>query len=98
MDAVPKQVIESRSSPVEQPPCVSLRFRGKEGLRPYVQSVHLIARGQKLDRFVVRRDVYGTTQYHLTITEEGTTVAVEVVARLADSTARGQATVSRRIH
>ena len=63
-----------------------------------VQSVHLIARGQKLDKFVVRRNVRGATQYHVTITEEGTEVAVEVIARLADSAARGQATVCRRIH
>ena len=66
-----------------------------EGLE--IQSVSLVARGQKLDKFVVRRTVCGTTQYHITITEEGTEVAVEAVARLPDASAHGQATLCRRI-
>ena len=62
-----------------------LEFPRTAGKDLEVQSLHLIARGQKLDKFVVRRNVRGTTQYHITITEEGTEVAVEVIARLADS-------------
>ena len=65
-----------------------LEFPRTAGKDLEVQSLHLIARGQKLDKFVVRRNVRsGTTQYHITITEEGTEVAVEVIARLADSAA-----------
>jgi alpha-L-fucosidase len=61
-----------------------------------VQSVRLMVRGQKLDKFVVRRTVRGTSQFHLTITEESSEVAVEIVARLSDPGARGQATLCRR--
>jgi hypothetical protein len=61
-----------------------------------VQSVALVSRGQKLDKFVVRRTVRGTTQYHITITEEGSEVALEVVARLPEDASRGQATLGRR--
>jgi alpha-L-fucosidase len=62
-----------------------------------VQAMKLISRGQKLDKFVERRTVSGTTQYHITVTEEGSQLALEVVARLPDSVARGQATLCRRI-
>ena len=61
-----------------------------------IQSVNLVSRGQKLDKFVVRRLVRGVAQYHLTITEEGGDVALEAVVRLPDAGSRGQATICRR--
>lgn len=74
-----------------------LEFPRTAGMPLEIQSVSLIARGQKLDKFVVARKVRGTTQYHITVTEEGTEAAVEVVARLPDGSARGQATLCRRM-
>jgi alpha-L-fucosidase len=74
-----------------------LEFPCTAGKELEVQSVNLISRGQKLDKFVVRRTVRGATQYHITITEEGSEAAVEVVARLPDPAARGQATLYQRL-
>ncbi len=74
-----------------------LEFPRTAGRNLEIQSVNLLSRGQKLDKVVVRRVVRGATQYHITITEEGSEVAVEVVARLPDSTSRGQATICRRM-
>jgi alpha-L-fucosidase len=74
-----------------------LEFPRTAGKELEVQSVNLISRGQRLDKFVVRRTVRGVTQYHITITEEGSEVALEVVARLPNPAARGQATLYQRL-
>jgi alpha-L-fucosidase len=62
-----------------------------------VQSVSLVSRGQRLDKFVVRRLVRGVPQYHFTITEEGAAYELQIVARLPDPDSRGHATLSRRM-
>lgn len=74
-----------------------LEFPRTAGKDLEVQSIGLISRGQKLDKFVVRRMVRGTPQYHITVTEEGSAVELEVVSRLTADASRGQATLSRRI-
>jgi alpha-L-fucosidase len=74
-----------------------LEFPRMAGKDLDVQAVSLISRGQKLDKFVTRRNVRGTTQYQLTITEQGAELALAVVARLSDTAACGQATLSRRM-
>ncbi len=61
-----------------------------------VQSVNLVSHGQKIDKFVVRRLVRGVPQYHVTITEEGSDVALEIVVRIPEPASRGQATIHRR--
>jgi alpha-L-fucosidase len=61
-----------------------------------VQSVNLVSRGQKLDKFVVRRLVWGVPQYHITITEEGLAHELEIVVRLPEPVSRGQAIIHRR--
>ena len=74
-----------------------LEFPRTAGQDLDVQSVNLVSRGQKLDKFVVRRLVRGTPQYHITLTEEGVAHELELVVRLPDLASRGQATIQRRI-
>ena len=62
-----------------------------------VQSVTLVSRGQKLDKFVVRRMARGVAQYHVTITEESMAHELEIVVRLPDPISSGQATILRRV-
>jgi alpha-L-fucosidase len=74
-----------------------LEFPRNTGRPLDVQSVSLLSRGQRLDKFVRSRALHGVTLYYLTITEVGSDdLALEVVASLADPTARGQATLYRR--
>ena len=74
-----------------------LEFARTAGQDLDVQSVNLVSRGQKLDKFVVRRLVRGTPQYHITLSEEGVAHELELVVRLPDLASRGQATIQRRI-
>jgi len=67
-----------------------LEFARTAGKDLDVQSVNLVSRGQKVDKVVVRRTVRGTTQYHITITEEGSAVELELVARLPDPGSRAR--------
>lgn len=63
-----------------------------------VQAVTLIAQGHQLDTGVHRKTVRGTTQYHLTLTEEGVKHELEIMVRLPDAASRGQATIQRLVH
>jgi len=74
-----------------------LEFPRTAGRNLEIQSVNLFSRGQKLEKVVVRRVVHGASQYHITITEEDSEVAVEVITRLPDVISCGQATISRRL-
>ena len=74
-----------------------LEFARTDGKDLDVQSVALVSRGQKLDKFVVRRLVRGVPQYHITITEEGVAHQLQMNVRLPDATSRGQATLHRLI-
>jgi alpha-L-fucosidase len=74
-----------------------LEFARTAGKDLDVQSVNLVSRGQKLDKFVMRRLVRGVPQYHVTITEEGGTHELEIAVRLPEPTSRGQATIHRRV-
>lgn len=62
-----------------------------------VQSVDLISLGHKLDKFVVRRMVRGTPQYHIKISEVGTAHQLQLSVKLPEATSRGQATIHRMI-
>jgi len=62
-----------------------------------VEAVDLLADGQPLKPFVVRREVRGVPYYQVTITEEGRRHELEVRAHLRSPDSRGQFLIRRRL-